>query len=139
MSMMRLTRLPVRVVSLGISGSVAFTGGTACWAMAVIVVSMSEATAASKRAFFIMGPSEWIIVCPDGLSRPNRTASSAARNTAAGEHAPREQEQRGGDDGGAHRGPILEQGELAEHEEAGGEAGIEGEGAPRGQPRAVCW
>ena len=43
--------------------------------------------------------------------------------------APREQEQRGKDEGGAHRGTLLQHGELAEHEQAGDEAGVEEKGA----------
>ena len=55
------------------------------------------------------------------------------------QHAPREQEQRGDNDGGAHHGTLLQQGELAEDEQAGDEAGIEGEGATGREPGAVTW
>ena len=53
--------------------------------------------------------------------------------------APREQEQRGGDDGGAHRGTLLQRGELAEHEQAGDEAGVEDKGATGRESGAGSW
>jgi hypothetical protein len=54
MSMTRLTCLPVRVVCFGISSSVALGGGTGCWALAAITVSMAAAMPASKTAFVFM-------------------------------------------------------------------------------------
>ena len=42
------------------------------------------------------------------------------------QHAPREQAQRGGDDGGAHHRALLQLRKQAEQEQAGDEAGIEG-------------
>src|SRR5688572_27906606 len=55
MSMTRLTCLPVRVVCFGISGTIAFTGGTGCWAVADITVSMAAAMPAAKADFVCIG------------------------------------------------------------------------------------
>ena len=52
--MTRLTCLPVRVVCFGISGTIAFAGGTGCWALADIAVSMAAAMPASKTVFVFM-------------------------------------------------------------------------------------
>ena len=49
--MTRLTRLPVRVVCFGISGSAALSGGTGCWAPADIAVAMATARPINKTLF----------------------------------------------------------------------------------------
>lgn len=41
--------LPVRVVCFGISGTVALTGGTGCWALTDNAVSMPAARPATKN------------------------------------------------------------------------------------------
>jgi hypothetical protein len=45
------------VLIAGICGTIAFSDGTGCWALADIAVSMAAATPASKMAFVFIEPS----------------------------------------------------------------------------------
>src|SRR5688572_8524457 len=72
MSMTRLTRLPVRVVCFGISGTAAFSGGTGCSAPADRAHTMAIAGAVSKTLFVMGLFSSWTIADVTAACRPTQ-------------------------------------------------------------------